>query len=138
MADLTAIQTAVYNRLNDDAALSALATGIFDTMAPHETTYPYVIVSIVDATDTPNMDKEVDYARVQIDVYDQGASAATAQSVMDQVDTLLAYQHLAESVPYLEAKCYPEQVRKMREATDIWRLSRDYRIMFERAAGRRK
>ncbi len=137
MPDLTAIQTALYDLATGDAALMALISEVYDTLAEYEPTYPYMVITTIDAVDEWNYDASLDRIRIQVDIYDKNRSAATVHSCLNALDAAFNVVSVLDSTGvYLDGMIVPLMTRRIREDPDIWRISRDYMLVFERAARR--
>lgn len=136
MADLTAIQDAVYELAIGDVALMALVSDVYYALAPASPTYPYMVFQIIDAVDSYDYDATFDTVRIQVDIYDQSdtlSGAATVNSCLSALDTAFDFQTVTDaSLAYFDGKLIPQETRILREGTTVWRASRDYIVLLEK------
>ncbi|WP_406336645.1 DUF3168 domain-containing protein [Streptomyces zaomyceticus] len=87
------VQTALYNRLKNDATLSSLATGVYD-FVPETALYPYIHIG--EAIDTPDNshDRYGGQTVATLHVWDQYKGFKRVLQIGSRVQALLDHQPL--------------------------------------------
>lgn len=92
------VAAALYSRLNDDATLGAIVTGVYRNVAPSTATYPFVLMQFIDSNDEYTLTQRVrSRQRWQVKVIAKGYSAVDAETALNRVDVLLTDQALSVS-----------------------------------------
>lgn len=93
---LGSVHAAVYTKLNTDATLKAMVTGIFDYV-PEGTDYPYVVIG--EATETPENSHDR-FGRSQVitlHIWSNDRGFKKAQAIASRIHALLDHQALTVS-----------------------------------------
>lgn len=82
------LQKAVFTRLNTDATLSAMVTGVFD-FVPQGTEYPYATIGTIAAKDWSTATTVGLEAKVEIEVFSRGRGRKETLDIIQCIRVLL-------------------------------------------------
>ena len=84
------LQSAIYSTLSDDSTLDSLVGNnkIFDSTAPQDTAYPYVIIGLESARDVGTKSTDGKVYNVDIEVWSQYRGQKEIKEVMERVYNL--------------------------------------------------
>ncbi len=83
------LQAAVYKILSSDVALKNMTQGVYDTIAPSQTLYPYVVLG--EWTENPNdlLAREGRECTVAIHIYSRYSGSKEVKAIFSRVSALL-------------------------------------------------
>lgn len=112
-ADLP-LQKAVFARLNGDATLGALITGVYDHV-PDNTPEPFVVIGDDDLDEWGTMGTNGGIAQVTVHTWTTGTALAPCKTIMAQI-YLLLHKHSLSVSGYNTAGCLSEFSSVFKEA----------------------
>lgn len=122
-----AVQTAVFARLNVDATLTGLVTGVYDAV-PQGSAYPYVVIDeqqLRSWNTTTTVGAEITLA---IHAYSRESGRKTALTILERVYALLHEVALSVSGQSFTHVRFVEQTVALEEDTTIFHGVQIYRI----------
>jgi len=84
----TPFRNAIYSKLNDDATLSGLITGVYDDV-PEGTAYPYVVIGDDTAVNSGSKTIDGNEHTLNIHVWSRYRGKKEAVEIMERIYTLL-------------------------------------------------
>lgn len=85
---LSPLQTAIYDLLTGDSALTAIVTGVFEHV-PGNQNYPYVVIGDFLSTEFRTHSRDGEQVIATLHIYDEAEGFKVSQSILDRLHTLL-------------------------------------------------
>lgn len=123
------VQKAIYTQLQNDSALGALVTGIYDYV-PDNTVFPYMAIRLSQVDDVSGARQDGYEMRVDITVYSKQSGSVEAWTIFDRLYALLHNQPIAtdNTVSIRNIRMQQASLQR-RESSELYELNSRFRLV---------
>jgi hypothetical protein len=123
---------AIYNKFDADAALKAAVTDLYNTTAPQDTDFPYLVMLLVTSSHEWTFNTDLEDANIQFSIYSNESSPEEAGDIFELLKTCFddAILTITGWDNFFMVRQSPSNL--IRTPDDVWHYIVNYRVRIQK------